>query len=153
MCLIVNGTPYDIDAPPDIPLLWALRDLVGLTGTKYGCGAALCGVCTVHVDGEPIRSCVTPAGEVAGKQILTIEGLARDGKDHPVQQAWAEIDVPQCGYCQTGQIMTAVALLEANPDPSDDEIDEALSRRYCRCATYLRIREAVRRAAALKRGA
>jgi isoquinoline 1-oxidoreductase alpha subunit len=153
MRLIVNGTPYDIDAPPDIPLLWAIRDLVGLTGTKYGCGAALCGVCTVHVDGEPIRSCVTPAGEVAGKQILTIEGLARDGKDHPVQQAWAEIDVPQCGYCQTGQIMTAVALLEANPDPSDDEIDEALSRRYCRCATYLRIREAVRRAAALKRGA
>ena len=153
MRLIVNGTPYDIDAPPDIPLLWALRDLVGLTGTKYGCGAALCGVCTVHVDGEPIRSCVTPAGELAGKQILTIEGLARDGKDHPVQQAWAEIDVPQCGYCQSGQIMTAVALLEANPDPSDDEIDEALSRRYCRCATYLRIREAVRRAAALKRGA
>ena len=152
MRLIVNGTPYDIDAPPDIPLLWAIRDLVGLTGTKYGCGAALCGVCTVHVDGEPIRSCVTPAGEVAGKQILTIEGLARDGKDHPVQQAWAEIDVPQCGYCQSGQIMTAVALLEANPDPSDDEIDEALSRRYCRCATYLRIRAAVRRAAELKRG-
>jgi len=152
MRLIVNGTPYDIDASPEIPLLWALRDLVGLTGTKYGCGVALCGVCTVHVDGEPIRSCVTPAGEVAGKQILTIEGLARDGKDHPVQQAWAEVDVPQCGYCQSGQIMTAVALLEANPDPSDDEIDEALARRYCRCATYLRIRQAVRRAAELKRG-
>ncbi len=152
MRLIVNGTPYDIDAPPEIPLLWALRDLVGLTGTKYGCGAALCGVCTVHVDGEPVRSCVTPAGEVAGKQILTIEGLARDGKDHPVQTAWAEVDVPQCGYCQAGQIMTAVALLESNPDPSDEEIDEALARRYCRCATYLRIRQAVRRAAELKRG-
>jgi isoquinoline 1-oxidoreductase alpha subunit len=152
MRLIVNGTPYDIDAPPEIPLLWALRDLVGLTGTKYGCGVALCGVCTVHVDGEPVRSCVTPAGEVAGKQILTIEGLAKGGKDHPVQQAWAEVDVPQCGYCQSGQIMTAVALLETNPDPSDEEIDEALGRRYCRCATYLRIRQAVRRAAELKRG-
>jgi len=152
MRLTVNGTAYDIDAPPDIPLLWALRDLVGLTGTKYGCGAALCGVCTVHVDGEAIRSCVTPAGEVVGKQIRTIEGLAQGGKDHPVQQAWAEIDVPQCGYCQAGQIMTVAALLEANPDPSDEEIDEALSRRYCRCATYLRIRQAVRRAAELKRG-
>ena len=152
MRLLVNGTSYDIDAPPDIPLLWALRDLVGLTGTKYGCGAALCGVCTVHVDGEAIRSCVTPAGEVVGKQIRTIEGLAQGGKDHPVQQAWAEVDVPQCGYCQTGQIMTVAALLEANPDPSDEEIDEALARRYCRCATYLRIRQAVRRAAELKRG-
>jgi isoquinoline 1-oxidoreductase alpha subunit len=152
MRLTVNGTAYDIDTPPDIPLLWALRDLIGLTGTKYGCGAALCGVCTVHVDGEPIRSCVTPAAEAVGKQIRTIEGLAQGGKDHPVQQAWAEIDVPQCGYCQTGQIMTVAALLEANPDPSDEEIDEALARRYCRCATYLRIRQAVRRAAELKRG-
>jgi isoquinoline 1-oxidoreductase alpha subunit len=152
MRLTVNGTAYDIDAPPDIPLLWALRDLVGLTGTKFGCGIAVCGACTVHVDGEAMRSCLTPASEAVGKDIRTIEGLAQGGTDHPVQQAWAEIDVPQCGYCQAGQVMTAVALLESNPDPTDEEIDEAMGRRFCRCGTYLRIRQAVRRAAELKRG-
>lgn len=150
MKLVVNGTTYDIDAPPDMPLLWALRDLIGLTGTKYGCGEALCGCCTVHLDGAAVRSCVTTVAQAAGKPIRTIEGLAAGGADHPVQQAWAEVDVAQCGYCQAGQIMNAAALLEATLHPTDDEIDTAMAGNLCRCGTYLRVRQAVRRAAELK---
>jgi isoquinoline 1-oxidoreductase alpha subunit len=152
MQLIVNGVSHEVDVHADTPLLWVLRDVLGLTGTKFGCGAALCGCCTVHVDGEAIRSCVSPVSAVQGRQIRTIEGLAEAGQDHPVQQAWAEIDVPQCGYCQTGQIMRAVALLEQNPAPTDDEIDEAMAGNLCRCGTYVRIRQAVRKAAELRGG-
>jgi isoquinoline 1-oxidoreductase alpha subunit len=152
MQLIVNGVSHEVDVHADTPLLWVLRDVLGLTGTKFGCGAALCGCCTVHVDGEAIRSCVSPVSAVQGRQIRTIEGLAEAGQDHPVQQAWAEIDVPQCGYCQTGQIMSAVALLEQNPAPTDDEIDEAMAGNLCRCGTYVRIRQAVRKAAELRGG-
>jgi len=152
MKLIVNGVSHDVDVAGDTPLLWVLRDVLGLTGTKFGCGAALCGCCTVHVDGEAIRSCVSPVSAVQGRPIRTIEGLAQDGKDHPVQQAWAEIDVPQCGYCQAGQIMSAVALLEQTPNPSDDEIDEAMAGNLCRCGTYVRIRQAVRKAAEIQGG-
>ena len=144
--LIVNGEAREIDADPDMPLLWALRDVLDLTGTKFGCGMAQCGACTVHVDGEATRSCVTPIGRLRGKGITTIEGLAPEG-DHPLQKAWTEVNAPQCGYCQVGQIMSAAALLEENPEPTDDEIDEALSGNLCRCGTYLRIREAVRKAA------
>jgi isoquinoline 1-oxidoreductase alpha subunit len=152
MQLIVNGVAHEVDVAPDTPLLWVLRDVIGLTGTKYGCGAALCGCCTVHVDGEAIRSCVTPVSSAAGRKILTIEGLAPGGADHPVQQAWAEVDVPQCGYCQAGQIMSAVALLDQNPDPTDQEIDEAMAGNLCRCGTYVRIRQAVRKAAGIRGG-
>jgi isoquinoline 1-oxidoreductase alpha subunit len=152
MQLIVNGVSHEVDVHADTPLLWVLRDVLGLTGTKFGCGAALCGCCTVHVDGEAIRSCVSPVSAVQGREIRTIEGLAEAGQDHPVQQAWAEIDVPQCGYCQTGQIMSAVALLEQNPAPTDDEIDEAMAGNLCRCGTYVRIRQAVRKAAELRGG-
>ena len=152
MQLIVNGVSHEVDVDGDTPLLWVLRDILGLTGTKFGCGAALCGCCTVHVDGEAIRSCVSPVSAVQGHQIRTIEGLAQAGRDHPVQQAWAEIDVPQCGYCQAGQIMSAVALLEQNPTPTDDEIDEAMAGNLCRCGTYVRIRQAVRKAAELRGG-
>ena len=148
MKLHVNGTEHEVDAPPDMPLLWVLRDLMGLTGTKFGCGIAQCGACTVHVDGEPRRSCVTPVEAVAGKPIITIEGLSADGS-HPVQRAWAELDVVQCGYCQSGQIMTTVALLAQLPAPSDQDIDRALSGNLCRCGTYQRIRAAVHRAAEL----
>jgi isoquinoline 1-oxidoreductase subunit alpha len=148
MELIVNGARREVDAPPDMPLLWVLRDLLGLTGTKFGCGMAQCGACTVHVNGAPIRSCITPVSAMTGKQITTIEGLSPDGS-HPVQRAWAELDVVQCGYCQPGQIMSAAALLAAKPDPSDADIDAALSGNICRCGTYLRIRAAVHRAAAL----
>ena len=147
MKLDVNGTPHEVDAPADMPLLWVLRDLLGLVGTKYGCGMAQCGACTVHVDGRPIRSCVTTAGSVAGKHIRTIEGLAQ----HPVQRAWAEADVVQCGYCQSGQIMSAVALLERNADPSDGDIDAAMAGNICRCGTYVRVREAIHLAAKLNR--
>ena len=150
MRLNVNGKTYDIDAAPEMPLLWALRDLIGLTGTKYGCGEALCGCCTVHVDGEAVRSCVVTVADAQGKQVRTIEGLAAAGGDHPVQQAWAEVDVAQCGYCQTGQIMTAAALLAATPEPTDEEIDTAMAGSLCRCGTYVRVRQAVRRAAELK---
>ena len=143
MTLTINGTRHEIDAPPDMPLLWALRDLLGLTGTKFGCGVAQCGACTVHVDGEPLRSCVTPVSAVAGRAITTIEGLSPDGS-HPVQRAWAEIDVVQCGYCQPGQIMTAAALIAAQPDPSDADIDAALSGNICRCGTYHEVMAAVR---------
>ena len=148
MNLRVNGTDHDVQAPADMPLLWVLRDLLGMTGTKFGCGIAQCGACTVHVDGAPRRACVTPVGSVAGKAITTIEGLSADGS-HPVQRAWAELDVVQCGYCQSGQIMSAVALLAAKPAPTDADIDSALSGNICRCGTYQRIRAAVHRAAAL----
>ena len=148
MELIVNGSTHEVDAPADMPLLWVLRDLMGMTGTKFGCGIAQCGACTVHVDGAPLRSCVTPVEAVAGKKITTIEGLSADGS-HPVQKAWAELDVVQCGYCQSGQIMSAAALLTKVPTPSDADIDQALSGNLCRCGTYPRIRAAVHRAAEL----
>jgi isoquinoline 1-oxidoreductase alpha subunit len=151
MKLTVNGAEHEIDAPPEMPLLWALRDLMGLTGTKYGCGMAQCGACTVHVDGVALRSCVTPVSAAAGRKITTIEGLSADGS-HPVQRAWAEMDVVQCGYCQPGQIMSAAALLSAKADPTDSEIDAALSGNICRCGTYQRIRAAVHRAAGLRKG-
>ncbi len=142
----VNGRRYEVEIPVDTPLLWVLRDNLGLTGTKYGCGKALCGACTVHVNGNAVRSCVTPVSLVIGKEILTIEGLSADGS-HPVQQAWIAEDVPQCGYCQSGQIMSAAALLSANPTPTDDDIDQAMSANICRCGTYQRIRSAIHRAA------
>ena len=150
MKLVVNGSNREVDAPGDMPLLWVLRDLLHLTGVKYGCGMAQCGACTVHLDGRAVRSCVTPVSAVAGRKVTTIEGLSPDG-GHPVQQAWAEIDVVQCGYCQSGQIMSAVALLAENAAPSDADIDVALSGNICRCGTYQRIREAVHRAAALNK--
>jgi isoquinoline 1-oxidoreductase subunit alpha len=146
MKLTINGTARDVNAPPDMPLLWVLRDLIGLTGTKFGCGVAQCGACTVHLDGAPKRSCVTPVSAAEGKKITTIEGLSAGG-DHPVQRAWAELDVVQCGYCQSGQIMAAAALLAAKPDPTDADIDAAMSGNICRCGTYQRIRAAVHRAA------
>jgi len=150
MKLTVNGKRYEIDVPPEMPLLWALRDIIGLTGTKFGCGTALCGACTVHLDGAATRSCITPVSAVGTKEIRTIEGLARDGKDHPVQEAWAEANVPQCGYCQAGQLMTAAALVDQNARPSAEEIDAAMTGNLCRCGTYLRIRKAVARAAEIK---
>lgn len=144
--LNVNGKSATIDVPADMPLLWALRDILDLKGTKFGCGTGVCGACTVHLSGQPIRSCQVPVSAVAGGPITTIEGLSEDGS-HPVQQAWMDLDVPQCGYCQSGQIMSAVALLAAKPRPTDPEIDEAMNGNLCRCATYLRIREAIHRAA------
>lgn len=144
--LRVNGTTHTVDVPSDMPLLWVLRDVLDLRGTKFGCGIAQCGACTVQVDGEPTRACVTPASSVAGREITTIEGLSPDGS-HPLQRAWVELDVPQCGYCQAGQLMTAAALLERNPRPSDDEIQSAMNGNLCRCGTYLRIREGIRRVA------
>jgi len=147
--LRINGGERDVSVPADTPLLWVIREELGLTGTKFGCGQALCGACTVHVDGAPRRSCVTAVGDVAGRDIVTIEGLARDGALHPVQEAWLAENVPQCGYCQAGQIMTAVALLARKPRPTDDEIDAAMSANLCRCGTYPRIRRAIRRAAGL----
>ena len=149
--LTVNGEQKQIDVSPDMPLLWALRETLGLTGTKYGCGMALCGACTVHVDGVPARSCVTPVSAVAGKRVTTIEGLSARS-DHPVQRAWIEIDVPQCGYCQSGQLMSAAALLAQNAAPTDEDIDNAMAGNICRCGTYQRIRAAIHRAAELKRG-
>ena len=142
--LSVNGREVDVDADDDTPLLWVLRDRLGLTGTKFGCGIAQCGACTVHIDGQARRSCVMPIGELAGKKVVTIESL----REHVVQQAWIAENVPQCGYCQSGQVMSAVALLAANPAPNDDDIDSALSANLCRCGTYPRIRRAVHRAAA-----
>jgi isoquinoline 1-oxidoreductase subunit alpha len=147
--LTVNGKRVQIDAPDDMPLLWALRDVLGLTGTKFGCGMAQCGACTVHVNGEPVRSCVRPVGTLAGQQITTIEGLAVGGDDHPVQVAWTRLNVPQCGYCQAGQIMTAAALLASVPRPTDADIDAAMAGNLCRCGTYVRIRAAVHEAASL----
>ena len=152
MRLNVNGVEREVDASSDMPLLWALRDLLGLTGTKFGCGIAQCGACTVHLDGTPRRSCVTPLSAAAGKKITTIEGLSSDGT-HPVQRAWAELDVVQCGYCQSGQIMSAAALLAEKSDPTDADIDAALSGNICRCGTYQRIRSAVHRAAELRTSA
>jgi isoquinoline 1-oxidoreductase alpha subunit len=143
----VNGRVVNVSADPDKPLLWVLREDLGLTGTKFGCGAALCGACTVHLDGAPVRSCVTPLAAVAGKRVTTIEGLARGGRLHPVQQAWIEQDVPQCGYCQSGQVMTAVALLARQKNPTDADIDAAMSGNICRCGTYQRIRAAIKQAA------
>ena len=151
MKLDINGAARQVDAAPETPLLWVLRDILGLTGTKFGCGMAQCGACTVHVDGKPVRSCVTPAGSVAAKKITTIEGLSADNS-HPVQRAWADADVVQCGYCQSGQIMTAVALLDKNPEPSDSDIDAAMAGNICRCGTYVRVREAIHLASKLKRG-
>jgi aerobic-type carbon monoxide dehydrogenase small subunit (CoxS/CutS family) len=149
--LNVNGTSRELDAEPEMPLLWALRDLLKLTGTKYGCGKALCGACTVHMDGQPVRACVTPVSAAAGRKITTIEGLSADG-DHPVQRAWVELDVVQCGWCQSGQVLAAAALLEANSNPSDADIDAAMDGNICRCGTYPRIRAAIKRAAEIKRG-
>jgi isoquinoline 1-oxidoreductase subunit alpha len=146
MKLRVNGKEREVAAPDDMPLLWVLRDLLGLTGTKYGCGMAQCGACTVHVDGRPVRSCVLPAAAVQGRAVTTIEGLSAGGL-HAVQRAWIEEDVVQCGYCQPGQIMAAAGLLAAQPNPTDADIDAALSASLCRCGTYLRIRAAVHRAA------
>jgi isoquinoline 1-oxidoreductase alpha subunit len=145
---ILNGKPQSVDVPANMPLLWVLRDTLGMTGTKFGCGMALCGACTVHLEGEAIRSCITPVSGVAGKNITTIEGLSPD-RSHPVQRAWIEVDVPQCGYCQSGQIMSAAALLAQNPKPSDSQIDDAMKGNICRCGTYQRIRQAVHRAAEL----
>ena len=142
MRLIVNGTTHDIDVDSDMPLLWVLRDELGLMGTKYGCGIAECGACTVHLDGRPVRSCVLPASAVAGKAVTTIEGLDGDGALHPVQKAWVDFDVPQCGYCQSGMIMAVTALLRETPSPSDAEIDAAITN-ICRCGTYQRIRAAI----------
>lgn len=142
--LIVNGEGYTVDADPDTPLLWVLRDTLGLTGTKYSCGQGLCGACTVHLDGEATRSCTIPVSEVAGREITTIEGLSPDG-DHPLQRAWIAERVPQCGYCQPGQIMAAAALLATNPNPNEDDIDAAMKGNLCRCGTYQRIRHAIHR--------
>jgi len=146
--LTVNGTERRLDVPDETPLLWALRDDLGLTGTKYGCGIAQCGACTVHVDGSAVRACVTPLSSVAGRSVTTIEGLSEDGS-HPVQRAWIEENVPQCGYCQAGQIMSAAALLASTPRPTDQDIERAMRGNLCRCGTYLRIRRAVKRAAGL----
>lgn len=143
--LTINGTPREVDAEPDMPVLWVLRDLLGLTGTKYGCGEALCGACTVHLDGEAVRACVTPIRRAEGRALTTIEGLSKAG-DHPLQKAWNELGVPQCGFCQAGQIMSAAALLAANSSPTDEEIDRSLAGNICRCGTYVRIRAAVKKA-------
>ena len=147
----LNGADTRVDVDADMPLLWLLRDTLGLTGTKFGCGVALCGACTVHLEGAAVRSCVTPVSAVRGRKVTTIEGLSRDNS-HPLQRAWIELDVPQCGYCQSGQIMSAAALLAQTPQPSDAEIDTAMSGNICRCGTYQRIRAAIHRAAALKAG-
>ncbi|WP_243293807.1 (2Fe-2S)-binding protein [Geothrix mesophila] len=144
--LSINGQSHTVEASPDMPLLWVLRDRIKLTGTKFGCGQGLCGACTVHLGGEAVRSCVTPVSDVGAKRITTIEGLDPHGA-HPLQKAWIEVDVAQCGYCQTGQIMTAAALLARHPKPTDKDIDQAMGENVCRCGTYLRIREAIHRAA------
>ncbi len=146
--LLINEKQREVDVDADTPLLWVLRDHVGLTGTKYGCGIAVCGACTVLVDGQPVRTCITPVSSVSGKKITTIEGLSPD-RQHPVQQAWIAEDVPQCGYCQSGQILSAVALLNAKPHPTDADIDEAMGSLLCRCGTYVRIRSAIKKAAAM----
>ena len=148
---VLNGKPQTVDVSPEMPLLWVLRDTLSMTGTKFGCGMALCGACTVHINGEAARSCVTPISTAAGKSITTIEGLSPEGV-HPVQQAWMETNVPQCGYCQPGQIMSAVALLAKKSAPTDAEIDDAMSGNICRCGTYQRIRQAIHRAAAIQTG-
>ena len=147
----LNGESQTVDVSPEMPLLWVLRDTLNMTGTKFGCGMALCGACTVHINGEMTRSCITPISSVAGKKVTTIEGLSADGS-HPVQQAWIAEDVPQCGYCQSGQIMSAVALLAKKPHPTDADIDDFMSGNICRCGTYQRIRKAIHRAASMPAG-
>ena len=147
--LTVNNKTFELDISSDMPLLWALREQLSLTGTKYGCGIAQCGACTVHLDGRPVRSCVTPVSDAVGKRITTIEGLGSTDNPHPVQTAWTEIGVPQCGYCQSGQIMSAAALLAEKPNPTDADIDAAMADNLCRCGTYLRIRQGIKKAAAL----
>jgi len=144
--LRVNGKDQTLDVDPEMPLLWAIRDVIGLTGTKYGCGQALCGACVIHIDGEAVRACVTPVRRAVGHAVTTIEGLSADG-NHPLQRAWVELAVPQCGFCQSGQIMTAAALLAKRPKPSDVEIDQSMAGNICRCGTYTRIRAAVKKAA------
>ena len=149
--LIVNGKSRQVDVPPDMPLLWVIRETLSMTGTKFGCGIAQCGACTVHLDGQPVRSCNTQVGAVAGRKITTIEGLSAKS-DHPVQKAWVELDVPQCGYCQSGQIMAAAALLARKANPTDADIDTAMAGNICRCGTYQRIRAGIHRAAQIKKG-
>lgn len=143
--LTVNEQKYQVDAEPDTPLLWVLREILGLTGTKFGCGMSLCGACTVHIDGEAMRSCVFPVSGAIGKKVTTIEGLSTE-RSHPLQQAWIEEDVPQCGYCQSGMIMTAAALLAKNPNPNETEIEQAMTNNLCRCGTYSKVRKAIQRA-------
>ncbi|MFM9029715.1 MAG: (2Fe-2S)-binding protein [Opitutaceae bacterium] len=150
--LNVNGQSRSVDVAPDTPLLWVLRDTLELTGTNYGCGVGQCGACTIHLNGVPARACMTPVSTVGRMKVTTIEGLAENGKMHPLQQAWTELDVAQCGYCQPGQLMTAAALLKDNPKPSDADIDGAMAGNICRCATYVRIRQGIKRAAALAAG-
>ncbi len=145
--LTINGKPRSADVDEDTPLLWVLRDVLGMTGTKFGCGIALCGACTVHVDGKPVRSCITPVSAAAGKRITTIEAIGATPAGRKIQQAWLDLEVPQCGYCQSGQIMSATALLAKNPHPNDSDIDDAMSGNICRCGTYVRIREAIKHAA------
>lgn len=150
----LNGEEHRLDAPDDMPLLWAIRDILGFTGTKFGCGMGLCGACTMHMDGQPIRSCVTPISAAEGREITTIEAISKDSVGEKVQQAWVKLGVPQCGYCQCGQVMSATALLSRNSSPKDSEIDEAMSGNICRCGTYSRIRKAIHTASAeLKGGA
>jgi isoquinoline 1-oxidoreductase alpha subunit len=148
----VNGKKHTVDVEPEMPLLWVLRDVLDVKGPKFGCGVAQCGACTVHLNGEPVRSCSVPVSAAAGQKVLTIEGLAQRGQLHPVQKAWIDNEVPQCGYCQSGQIMSAAALLAQTPKPTDADIDGAMSGNICRCGTYQRIRAAVHRAAAIKKG-
>ena len=150
--ITVNRKTHQLDVDPNMPLLWVIREVIGLTGTKYGCGVAQCGACVVHLDGEAVRSCVTKVSRAAGKNIVTIEGLSLNS-DHPLQKAWAEIDVPQCGYCQSGQLMSAAVLLKENPNPTDADIDSAMSGNVCRCGTYPRIRKAIHIAAEIQRKA
>ncbi|AYL99077.1 (2Fe-2S)-binding protein [Mucilaginibacter celer] len=147
--ITVNGQLHHIDADPNMPLLWAIRDLIGLTGTKFGCGAAQCGACTVHLNGEAVRSCVTKVSRAAGQKVVTIEGLSANN-NHPLQLAWNEMNVPQCGYCQSGQLMSAAVLLRENPNPTDQDIDDAMSGNICRCGTYQRVRAAIHKAAAMQ---
>ena len=144
--LTINGQEHELDVPDDMPLLWVLRDVVRLTGTKFGCGVALCGACTVHVDGRPIRSCIAPVSSVVGKKITTVEAIGDTPSGEKIQRAWLDVEVVQCGYCQSGQIMSAAALLESNPSPTDSEIDAAMSGNICRCGTYPRIRAAIKQA-------
>lgn len=148
--LNVNQKTYQVDVSPDMPLLWVLRDFIGLTGTKYGCGVAQCGACVVHLDGEAVRSCITKVSRAEGKKVTTIEGLS-EKNDHPLQKAWQEIDVPQCGYCHSGQLMSAAVLLRENPNPTDQDIDDAMAGNICRCGTYPRIRKAIHLAAELQK--
>src|SRR6202165_1537019 len=148
--LTINGEPKSFDAPADMPLLWVLRDIIGLTGTKFGCGIGQCGACTVHLDGRPVRSCVTPVAAIAGKNVTTIEAIGKTPRGSAVQQAWLDLEVVQCGYCQSGQIMSAAALLARKPRPTDADIDDAMAGNICRCGTYVRIRDAIKQAAESK---